>query len=71
MCKHEEKICPRCHSLFECKAGSIGQCQCSSVSLTTEERVYIETKYGDCLCAACLEALQKEYVLFKEKFIYK
>jgi hypothetical protein len=31
------------------------------VQLSAAERAYIETKYGDCLCAACLLSLQKEY----------
>ena len=71
MCKHEEKKCQRCRALFECKAGSIMLCQCNGIQLTTEERAYIETKYEDCLCVNCLRILQTEYILFKEKFIYK
>lgn len=71
MCKHEDKYCPRCNIVFECKAGSIMQCQCSTIQLSLEERIYIESKFEDCLCADCLAALQKEYVLFKEKHIYK
>ncbi|MEP7237061.1 MAG: cysteine-rich CWC family protein [Ferruginibacter sp.] len=71
MCKHEEKHCPRCNITFECKAGSIMQCQCSAIQLSLEERVYVESKYEDCLCVNCLHALQQEYVLFKEKHIYK
>jgi Cysteine-rich CWC len=71
MCKHEDKHCPRCNRLFECKAGTITQCQCSAIQLTLEERVYMESKFEDCLCINCLAALQKEYILFKEKHIYK
>ncbi len=47
------------------------QCQCSAIQLSVEERVYAESKFEDCLCINCLHALQKEYVLFKEKLIYK
>ena len=71
MCKHEEKCCPRCKTVFECKAGTIMQCQCSVIQLSLEERVYVESKFEDCLCVNCLHALQREYVLFKEKQIYR
>lgn len=59
MPKHEDKYCPRCQSLFECKVGSINLCQCSAVQLTHEERVYIAKLYDDCLCAQCMQALQQ------------
>jgi hypothetical protein len=71
MIKHEDKYCPRCNTVFECKAGSIALCQCSTIKLSVEERVYVESKFEDCLCIDCLVTLQKEYVLFKEKHIYK
>lgn len=71
MGSHEEKYCPRCNSTFECKAGSITQCQCNDIQLSAEERVYVESKYDDCLCIDCLRYLQSEYVQFKEKHIYK
>ena len=71
MCKHEDKHCPRCNIAFECKAGSIMLCQCSSIQLSVEERVYVESKFEDCLCVNCLHVLQREYVLFKEKNIYR
>ena len=71
MCKHEEKHCSRCNIVFECKAGSIMLCQCSAIQLSVEERVYVESKFEDCLCINCLRYLQNEYVLFKEKHIYK
>jgi hypothetical protein len=67
MCKHEQKNCPRCNTAFECKAGNIAQCQCSGIQLTLEERVYAESKFEDCLCVNCLQALQREYEFFKEK----
>ena len=71
MCKHEDKHCPRCNIVFECKAGSIMLCQCSTIQLSVEERAYVESKYEDCLCVNCLYTLQKEYVLFKEKQIFR
>lgn len=71
MNKHETKYCPRCRSSFECKAGSIIQCQCSGIQLSVEERRYIELKHEDCLCIHCLKTLQQEYVIFKEKHIYR
>lgn len=67
MCKHEDKYCPRCHTLFECKAGSIMICQCNTIQLSVEERAYVGSKFEDCLCAGCLAALQKEYILRKEE----
>lgn len=70
MCLHEIKSCQRCNAAFECKPGSITQCQCFEVQLTTEQRAYLEQRYHDCLCKNCLMQLQQEFELFKEKFIY-
>ncbi|MBK9484271.1 MAG: hypothetical protein IPO01_03325 [Chitinophagaceae bacterium] len=47
------------------------QCQCSVIQLSSEERVYVESKFEDCLCIDCLAALQNEYVFLKEKHSYK
>ncbi len=71
MCQHEEKYCPRCKLVFECKLGNITQCQCSAIQLSVEERAYIEAKYEDCLCINCLNDLQKKYEHFKAKYIFK
>lgn len=60
MCEHEEKLCPRCNKTFECKAGSITQCQCNTVQLTVTERAVIEKQYNDCLCLACLIELKQQ-----------
>ena len=62
---HENKICERCNSAFECKAGNIAQCQCNAIQLSPEERVYIASKYVDCLCANCLLSIKEEFL--KEK----
>jgi len=69
MCKHEDKHCPRCNTVFECKAGTIMQCQCSAIQLSVEESAFIQAKYEDCLCISCLRELQRKYVHFKEKYI--
>jgi hypothetical protein len=65
------KSCQRCNAAFECKPGSIIQCQCSDVVLTAEQRAYLEQHYNDCLCKKCLLHLQQEFELFKEIYIYK
>ena len=61
MCKHEDKYCPRCHQLFECKVGNITQCQCFGITFTDEEKKIIEKNYNDCLCSNCLTALKNEF----------
>jgi Cysteine-rich CWC len=68
MCQHETKNCPRCNTAFECKPGNITQCQCFGIQLTEELNAYIEQRYNDCLCRHCLEHLQVELNLFKEKY---
>lgn len=71
MCQHETKSCPRCKTPFECKPGNITQCQCFGISLTAEQKNYIEQRYNDCLCRNCLTQLQNDAALFKEKFIQR
>jgi hypothetical protein len=71
MCNHEIKNCQRCNAVFECKPGSIIQCQCFDVNLSAEQRAYLEHRYYDCLCKNCLLQLQREFELFKEIYIYK
>ncbi len=71
MCQHETKNCPRCKKAFECKPGNITQCQCFGITMTVEQKAYIELRYSDCLCRNCLTQLQNEVELFKEKFIYR
>lgn len=65
MPQHETETCPRCKKSFECKVGNITACQCSSVQISYEEKVYIESKYISCLCAQCLKDLQFEYKLYR------
>jgi hypothetical protein len=71
MCLHETKFCQRCNASFECKAGTVMQCQCFDVTLTIEQRAYIEQRYDDCLCKNCLQYLQIELNLFKEKYLFR
>ena len=61
MCEHEKKFCPHCQVLFECKVGSILLCQCTTVSLTEDERMFMKDHYEDCLCAACMKQLKAQY----------
>lgn len=61
MCEHEKKYCPHCNGLFECKLGSILLCQCVTVALTEQERMFIKDRYNDCLCAACMKELRATY----------
>lgn len=77
MCLHETKTCPRCSKNFECKPGSITQCQCYGIALTAEQRAYVEQRYNDCLCKDCLQYLKQslprlgELNLFKEKYFFR
>lgn len=61
MPSHEQKQCPRCSSLFECKSGSVLLCQCQTVYLASEHLDFINRHYTDCLCAACLKAVRTEF----------
>ena len=71
MCRHEEKKCSRCGSSFECKVGDIANCQCVGIQLTLEERAFIEERYDECLCIACLLQIKQRYILFREKYLLK
>ena len=61
MASHEEKQCPRCNEVFECKSGTIERCQCHSIGLADFHHDYIHSLYVDCLCAACLTELRRQY----------
>ena len=56
---HELKKCSRCDNDFECRMGSITQCQCYAVPLSEEERQYLSLHFQDCLCASCLLELNE------------
>jgi hypothetical protein len=70
MCRHEEKFCPRCGAKFECKPGAVTTCQCYGITLSYEEKAFIEDRYKDCLCRDCLLELKDRYIFFKEKFLF-
>ena len=71
MCKHEEKKCPRCGKGFECKAGDIAHCQCSSIQLNEAETKFIADTFTDCLCAACMKAMKSEYSILQRQLQLK
>lgn len=66
MPSHETVHCPRCKTAFECRVGSILQCQCQVVTLSEDERQYINENYNGCLCADCLQHMKASYK--QEKF---
>ena len=68
--KHEQKNCPRCEKMFECKVGDVGNCQCSQIKLNLEEIAFIEELYDDCLCINCIYELRRRYVHFVNKYLF-
>ena len=67
MCKHEEKYCPHCNAVFECKVGNVSNCQCAGISFSEEERKFIAAKYSDCLCAKCMLQLKSAYIIARRE----
>lgn len=59
MSKHEEKICDRCKTGFECKPGDVINCQCYGITLSADAETYIQLRYNDCLCRNCLLQIQQ------------
>lgn len=57
MAGHEHVICPRCHTGFECKSGSVLLCHCSQVTLSDEHKAFIAERWDGCLCHPCLLAV--------------
>ena len=55
MAERQEKKCARCGGLLQCNAGSIEQCDCSSILLSNETTEWIQQEYNDCLCLDCLK----------------
>ncbi|MCC5816380.1 MAG: cysteine-rich CWC family protein [Leptospira sp.] len=53
--KHEIVSCPRCDTRFECKMGTITECQCMEVRLSPNQILAIREDYVGCLCKNCLE----------------
>ncbi|WP_089761793.1 cysteine-rich CWC family protein [Chitinophaga terrae (ex Kim and Jung 2007)] len=58
---HETITCPRCGRPFECRVGTILQCQCQEVVLSEAETAYIRQQYNGCLCADCLRDMKVAY----------
>ena len=67
MCKHEEKNCPNCNAVFECKVGDVANCQCFGVNFSEEERSFIASRYSDCLCVSCMVRLKSVYSVAKRE----
>jgi Cysteine-rich CWC len=61
MADHETVTCPRCQRTFECRVGSILRCQCQAVTLSEEERYFIQQQYSSCLCADCLRDMKSAF----------
>lgn len=59
--KHEPKICPRCCRVFECKVGSVEQCQCVAIKIDDRVQDFVQKKFADCLCVTCLLEISNEY----------
>jgi hypothetical protein len=52
-------MCERCGGEFACEIGLKG-CWCTDVALSEATRKNMRDQYKDCLCRACLEALDAE-----------
>lgn len=59
--KYEQKICPGCQASFVCKVGDVANCQCSTITLTHNEQIYLNEKFNDCICARCMKSQKSEY----------
>ena len=55
-----KKTCPACQTTFECHVDNIFQCQCYDVPLNAYQKEQIERQYNDCLCASCLNNINKQ-----------
>ncbi|UKJ05796.1 cysteine-rich CWC family protein [Solitalea lacus] len=60
MATHEPKSCQRCNNLFECKTGTIVQCQCYGINFNEDEKEIIARSFSDCLCRNCLLEIKQE-----------
>ena len=58
MSRHEDKHCPRCNTTFECKSGSITQCQCFGIVVEVETQEWMSKQFAGCLCLNCIKALR-------------
>ncbi len=53
--KHEQKICPHCKNLFDCKVSNIAHCGCTAIAVSVVTSNYISAHFEDCLCNNCLQ----------------
>ncbi|MCU0335185.1 MAG: cysteine-rich CWC family protein [Chitinophagaceae bacterium] len=65
---HEQQVCPRCGTAFECRVGDVTNCQCYGIQLSAEAEAYVQQQYpAQCLCRSCLLQLQQRYHLFVQQ----
>ena len=64
---HETKWCPRCSESFQCKTGSIAQCDCTRIVLSEEVKAFIAANYVDCLSVPCLKDLSITRIIKGER----
>lgn len=48
------KQCQRCQIIFECNASDIKKCECYTIQLTEQAKVFINKNFENCLCLHCL-----------------
>lgn len=51
------KICPRCKTEFTCKVDT--NCDCTKITISESNLIYIKQHWNDCLCGRCLKEFQK------------
>ncbi|MBR3407952.1 MAG: cysteine-rich CWC family protein [Paludibacteraceae bacterium] len=56
----QQKHCPRCGTAFTCMHDAPALCQCAGIALSPQTRAYLRATYSDCLCAACLRAINEQ-----------
>jgi len=56
------KTCPRCGTLFVCRAGAVTSCQCQGVELSQVQQSLIAAQYNGCLCRDCLVTLREAHL---------
>ena len=61
MAENQDKKCARCGGMFQCKAGSIEECDCTRLQLHQKTIELIQQQFNDCLCFDCLKQLPDTY----------
>lgn len=49
--------CPRCGGGFDCGAGKVEPCACTTVALDAGTLEHLRSHYEGCLCLRCLAVL--------------